>query len=76
MDLFEIPLPNAPGAVNAASHDGFYKWSYIFVFNSPMEKAQNQVQFASLSSTWKRYLCNMNMFNEYHWAKHSTLAEI
>lgn len=33
----KFPLPNASGAVNAACHDSFYQWPYIFVFNSPLE---------------------------------------
>ena len=37
----KFSLPNASGAVNAASHDSFYKWPYIFVFDSPLERKQN-----------------------------------
>ena len=37
----KFPIPNASGAVNAASHDSFYQWPYIFVFNSPLERKQN-----------------------------------
>ena len=38
----EFHLPNASCAVNAASHDSFYKWSHILVFDSPLERKQSQ----------------------------------